>query len=86
MHKPKNYQRFLRYLTNISFGLRDEERPEILEKDSIFIPFGWDTFGKASSVNDSFDFKFVSEADEKELEYSYANVIPNIWSPTVRSN
>lgn len=44
------------------------QRPNLLDRDRIAVPAGWDTWGKIGVVRDGFDCGKWSEAWEKELE------------------
>ena len=51
------------------------ERPNILDRDRILVPAGWDSWGKIAVLRDGFDAKAWGEAWDKDLEA--ANDGPN---------
>lgn len=44
------------------------EKPNILDRDRILVPSGWDSWGKIAVLRDGFDAKAWSEAWDTDLE------------------
>ena len=44
------------------------ERPNILDRDHILVPIGWDSWGKIAVLRDGFDAKLWNEAWDNDLQ------------------
>ena len=61
------------------------EKPNILDRDRILVPSGWDSWGKVAVLRDGFDAKSWSEAWDRDLEgdggpgakVMYAELVPD---------
>ena len=61
------------------------EKPNILDRDRILVPSGWDSWGKISVLRDGFDSKSWSEAWDRDIEGDggtgakllYAELVPD---------
>jgi hypothetical protein len=58
----------------------EELKPNVVEKDLVYVPFGWDSVGKIKVLNEGFDCDAVM-AEGGHLVYSQA--IPMLYSGTV---
>jgi dynein light intermediate chain 1 len=45
-----------------------QHKPNILDRDRILVPAGWDSWGKITVMRDGFDAKMWGEAWERDLE------------------
>jgi len=55
------------------------KRAQIVERDSVLVPAGWDSKGKISALNDGFKFEYA----ERE---NYENIIKNLDRDKVKKN
>jgi hypothetical protein len=61
------------------------EKPNILDRDRILVPSGWDSWGKIAVLRDGFDAKSWSEAWDRDVEgdggtgakLMYAELVPD---------
>jgi hypothetical protein len=44
--KNINIELLLHYLQHLLFGLNFEDKPQLFQKDSLFVPIGWDSIQK----------------------------------------
>ena len=68
-------------------------KPNILDRDRIVVPAGWDSWGKISVLRDGFDAKMWGEAWERDLQgqpvgemsakKAYANLVPDQGSKVI---
>ncbi|KZT42981.1 hypothetical protein SISSUDRAFT_979151 [Sistotremastrum suecicum HHB10207 ss-3] len=51
-------------------------KPNTLDRDRIFVPAGWDSWGKIQILRDNFEYKVWSEAWEREIDPEKQNESP----------
>jgi hypothetical protein len=75
--RPDTIHQLQEYVMDTLFQTRITRKPQVLERDVIFIPFGWDSVGKIKMTQDTFpcDQYLDDQTISPFLEQDYQSVI-----------
>ncbi|GAA97376.1 uncharacterized protein L969DRAFT_94433 [Mixia osmundae IAM 14324] len=68
--RPRTFERLRQYLHHQLFNpalFAFEAKPSVVEREEVFVPFGWDTEGKIKLLRDSYDVAAMAQAWSNDL-------------------